>query len=191
MSRVVLVDNFDSFTHNLAQALAKCGAHVHTVRNDALSLDDLERLDPTHLVISPGPGRPEHAGITPRLVEAWLGRIPLLGVCLGHQALVQALGGTVGHAPEPVHGKASWITHDGTGIFTGISSPMQVGRYHSLVATHVPDALEICARTDAVVMGVRARGLRAHGVQFHPESLLTPSGEQLLANFLHIPADPP
>lgn len=185
MKHVLLVDNFDSFTHNLAQALAGCGATVTIRRNDAIDPAGVDALDPSHVVISPGPGRPEHAGATEAIVRDSLGRRPLLGVCLGHQALVRVLGGRIGRAPEPVHGKTSRIEHVGDGLYAGLTSPMEVGRYHSLVATELPEELQLTAFSeDAVVMSVRHRLAYAFGLQFHPESLLTPQGTQLLERFL-------
>jgi anthranilate synthase/aminodeoxychorismate synthase-like glutamine amidotransferase len=183
--RVLLLDNYDSFTFNLVQAVQVLGAEVFVPRNDALTVDDALAWRPTHVMISPGPGRPEDAGISEGLIRATLGRFPLLGVCLGHQALVQVLGGQVGPARQLMHGKASMITHSHTGIFEGLPQPMQVGRYHSLAATQVPDALTVTARTDdGEVMAVAHRRWPAFGVQFHPESVLTPEGDALLARFL-------
>jgi len=186
-ARALLIDNYDSFTYNLVQALAVLGAQVIVRRNDSLSLDEAEDLRPTHLVISPGPGRPEHAGISVALLRRFMPRIPVLGVCLGHQALVAALGGEVVPARSLVHGKASPIFHDGRTLYEGIPSPFPAGRYHSLAvsAATLPAPLECCARTmDGEIMGVRHRFLPAEGVQFHPESVLTPDGNRLLDNFL-------
>lgn len=183
--QVLVVDNYDSFTHNLAQGLGIAGCDVTVWRNDQFTLDQVEALNPTHVVISPGPGRPEDAGLSEAVIRASLGRRPVLGVCLGHQALCRVLGGTIGRASQPMHGKSSPITHDGSGLFAGLPNPLTVGRYHSLLATDVPDALQVCARTDAgEVMAVRMPDQPVYGVQFHPESILTPEGQQLLENFL-------
>ena len=187
IARVVIVDNYDSFTYNLAQAFEVLGAQVSVHRNDQIDVFECLDLDPTHLVISPGPGNPEQAGISLPLITAALGTRPLLGVCLGHQALAQALGATVGPARRLVHGKASHIHHDGRTIFSGLPSPFEAGRYHSLAVLEpsLPDCLEVTARTeDGEIMGLRHPSLAAEGVQFHPESILTPHGQRLLANFL-------
>ena len=184
---VLLVDNYDSFTFNLVQAFRCLGARVTVRRNDALTVDDARELVPTHVVVSPGPGRPEEAGNAMALIEDSLGRVPLLGVCLGHQALVAVLGGRVVRAKALVHGKASPVYHDGRTVFEGIASPFAAGRYHSLAVAEdgLPHALAITAYTsDGEIMGVRHRRFFAEGVQFHPESLLTPDGPRLLANFL-------
>jgi anthranilate synthase/aminodeoxychorismate synthase-like glutamine amidotransferase len=182
---ILLVDNYDSFTYNLAHLLQELGAEVTVIRNDQIDADAAERLAPTHLVISPGPGRPEDAGATLEIVKRLGPRIPTLGVCLGHQAIVEAFGGEVGQAQRLVHGKASAIAHDGEGLFTGLPDPLEGGRYHSLAATKVPDVLEVCATTeDGEVMAVRHRGLPIDGIQFHPESVLTPDGPALARNFL-------
>ena len=183
--KVLLIDNYDSFTFNLVQALEVAGAAVEVVRNDALTVEQAFECGATHLMISPGPGRPEDAGITLPLLTAALGRLPVLGVCLGHQALVCALGGTVGAAKRLMHGKASRITHGATGLFEGLPQPMTVGRYHSLAAHALPDALEATAwAEDGEIMALRHRTARAWGVQFHPESILTPDGDALLGRFL-------
>ena len=188
MKRVLLVDNLDSFTHNLAQALGTLGAKVAVWRAGAFTLDDVEAWAPTHLVISPGPGHPDEAHASRAVLDAWIDRVPVLGVCLGHQILVRLLGGVVGRASSPVHGKASAITHCGEGLFLGLPQPLEVGRYHSLAALEVPPALQVAARTTAgEVMAVRIPGKPVHGVQFHPESILTPHGDALLANFLRPP----
>lgn len=182
---ILLVDNYDSFTYNLAHLFEELGAHVTVIRNDAIDADGAEALDPTHLVISPGPGRPAGAGETIRIVERLGPRIPTLGVCLGHQAIIEAFGGEVGSAKRLVHGKASPIKHDGKGLFDGLPNPLEGGRYHSLAAVRVPDVLEVCARTDdGEVMAVRHRELRIDGIQFHPESVLTPLGPQIGQRFL-------
>jgi anthranilate synthase/aminodeoxychorismate synthase-like glutamine amidotransferase len=182
---ILLVDNYDSFTYNLAHLFGELGAEVLVHRNDELTADEAERLAPSHLVISPGPGRPEDAGEMPAILRRLAGRVPTLGVCLGHQAIVQVYGGEVGQARELVHGKATAVDHDGRGIFTGLPEGFQAGRYHSLAATSVPDVFEISATaTDGEVMAVRHRELPLDGVQFHPESVLTPSGLDLVRNFL-------
>jgi anthranilate synthase component II len=184
---ILLVDNYDSFTYNLAHLLEMQGADVKVIRNDMLTADDAEALRPTHLVISPGPGKPSDAGNTIAVFERLSPKIPVLGVCLGHQAIVEALGGKVGASKELVHGKASMIEHDGQGLFEGLPRPFQAGRYHSLAALRVPDVLEVCATSDEEVMAVRHRELPIHGVQFHPESILTPYGGDLVANFFNLP----
>jgi anthranilate synthase/aminodeoxychorismate synthase-like glutamine amidotransferase len=182
---ILLIDNYDSFTYNLAHLFEELGAEVKVVRNDKIDADEAERLAPSHLVISPGPGRPEGAGVSLEIVRRLGPRIPTLGVCLGHQAIVEAFGGEVGQARRLVHGKASEIAHDGQGLFSGLPDPLQGGRYHSLAATRVPDELEVCATTeDGEVMAVRHRGLPVDGIQFHPESVLTPDGPALAKNFL-------
>jgi anthranilate synthase component 2 len=185
---VLLIDNFDSFTFNLKDELAKRGCHVAVWRNDlpaprALELA-LELPAPRLIVLSPGPGHPREAGCCVELIRLAKGTVPLLGICLGHQALVHALGGTVGGAGEIVHGKASVIDHDGTGLFEGLPSRFLVGRYHSLVATEVPEALRVTARYGELVMAVEGVDAKLAGVQFHPESLLTPWGGRLLENAL-------
>ncbi len=182
---VLVLDNYDSFTYNLVQYLGELGAEIETVRNDRASVDELLERGYERCVISPGPCTPDEAGITLELVKRFPeAGIPTLGVCLGHQALAQAFGGAVKLNP-PVHGKAATIEHDGRTIFAGLRSPLTVGRYHSLVVDEaLPDCLEASARGDGVLMGVRHRELPAEGVQFHPESVLTEQGHELLANFL-------
>ena len=183
----LLIDNYDSFTFNLAAGLRCAGADVVVLRNDAAELDSLGT--PTSLVLSPGPGRPEDAGRMPELLARWWGQVPILGVCLGHQAIVQHAGGSVVHAPRPIHGMDSAITHDGRGIFAGIPSPTRVGRYHSLVgnADDLPPDLEVTARTaDGVIMAVRSRSVLAVGIQFHPESILSADGQRMLDTFVQI-----
>jgi anthranilate synthase component 2/para-aminobenzoate synthetase component 2 len=190
--RVLLIDNYDSFTWNLAQALGVLGAEVLVRRNDALTPDDAERLGPTHLVVSPGPGRPERSGASPAIMARLMPRLPVLGVCLGHQALATLLGGAVVRAPRPVHGKASPVYHDGRTLYEGLPNPFPAGRYHSLAvpADRLPADLMVSAYTsEGEVMGLRHRTLPAEGVQFHPESVLTPQGGRLLRNFLDL--DPP
>src|SRR5581483_7272430 len=174
---ILLIDNYDSFTYNLAHLFGELGADVVVRRNDEITPDEAETLSPSHLVISPGPGRPEDAGTSMDILDRLCGRVPILGVCLGHQALVQLFGGTVGQARELVHGKATFVTHDGRGIFNGLPEDFLAGRYHSLAATSVPDVFEISATAaDGEVMAVRHRELPVDGVQFHPESVLTPHG---------------
>jgi anthranilate synthase/aminodeoxychorismate synthase-like glutamine amidotransferase len=183
--RVLLVDNYDSFTYNLAHLFEELEAEVVVLRNDAIDPDGAEALAPTHLVISPGPGRPVDAGSSIELVTRLGSRIPTLGVCLGHQVIVEAYGGEVGPARRLVHGKASRIEHDGRGLFRGLPSPFEGGRYHSLAAARVPDVLEVSATTDdGEVMAVRHREHPVVGVQFHPESVLTPLGPDIGRRFL-------
>jgi anthranilate synthase component II len=190
MSRqVLLIDNYDSFTYNLYQYLAELGASVTVVRNDAISVDEARGQDPDLVVISPGPGVPRDAGISVDLIRALGPTTPILGVCLGHQAVAEAFGGVVTRAPELMHGKASDIIHDGSGVFEGLPSPFSAIRYHSLCAAPeaVPETLEVTARTGSgVVMGLRHRRYPVYGVQFHPESILTEHGKELLRNFLEM-----
>ena len=185
---LVLIDNYDSFTWNLAHRLGELGAAVKVVRNDALSVDDVEALAPDRLVISPGPGRPETAGISVAALQRFAGRIPMLGVCLGHQALAIAFGGRVVRATQPMHGKTSSITHEGTHLFKGLTGQLEVGRYHSLVipAGDVPPGFVRSAWVtgEDTVMAVRHESEPTFGVQFHPESVLTPAGHRILQNFL-------
>jgi anthranilate synthase/aminodeoxychorismate synthase-like glutamine amidotransferase len=186
-ARVLLIDNYDSFTYNLVQAFLVLGADVEVHRNDALDIAAARALEPSHLVISPGPGRPEDAGSSLEMIGAFAGSIPVLGVCLGHQSIVQHYGGRIVAAQSLMHGKTSWVQHDGRGLFDGLPNPFEAGRYHSLAASQqsVPDVLEITAQTkEGEIMGVRHVALPVVGVQFHPESVLTPDGPQLLANFL-------
>lgn len=186
--RVLLLDNYDSFTHNLAQYLGELGADPEVIRADAIAPDEAEERAYDRLVISPGPGRPEDAGNSIAFVQRLAGKLPILGVCLGHQAIVAAFGGAVSAAPEPRHGKTSQIRHDGKGILAGLSNPFLATRYHSLAAVTITDDLEECAWSeDGVVQGVRHRHLPVHGVQFHPESVMTTEGKALLANFLSEP----
>jgi anthranilate synthase/aminodeoxychorismate synthase-like glutamine amidotransferase len=184
--RVVLVDNYDSFTYNLFQYLSELGADVLVHRHDAIDCAGIAALDPTHLVISPGPKTPDEAGISVEAIRHFAGRVPVLGVCLGHQAIGQAFGGSIIRGDEPVHGKTSDIRHDGRTLFAGIENPMTATRYHSLVVDgELPADLEVSAWTDDdVIMGLRHRELAVEGVQFHPESILTTAGKRLLANFL-------
>ena len=180
---ILLIDNYDSFTYNLAHLFGELGAEVVVRRNDAIDADEAAQLAPSHLVLSPGPGRPESAGVSVELVRRL--RVPTLGVCLGHQAIVAAFGGEIGQAQRLVHGKASPIEHDGRGLFAGLPESFEAGRYHSLAATSVPDCLEVSAScAEGEVMAVRHRELPVDGVQFHPESVLTPVGPQLAKNFL-------
>ena len=182
---ILLVDNYDSFTYNLAHLFGELGAEVVVRRNDEIDADEAERLAPSHLVISPGPGRPAESGATLDIVRRLGATTPTLGVCLGHQAIVEAFGGEIGQAKALLHGKASTVRHDGRGVFAGLPDPLEAGRYHSLAATRVPDELEVTARTDdGEVMAVRHRELPVEGIQFHPESVLTPAGRELLRNFL-------
>lgn len=183
--KVLVLDNYDSFTHNLAQYLGELGAEPDVIRADQVTPEEAGGRGYDRIVISPGPGRPEQAGNSEAFVRAFAGRLPILGVCLGHQAVVTAFGGRVDLAPEPRHGKTSQIRHDGRGVFAGLSEPFEATRYHSLAAVDLPDALEACAWSeDGVVQGVRHTELPVHGVQFHPESVMTVEGKALLANFL-------
>ena len=187
--RMLLIDNYDSFTYNLVQAFAALGADVRVYRNDAITVSEALELEPSHLVISPGPGRPEDAGISLDMIEAFAERVPLLGVCLGHQCLVNYFGGNIVRAERLMHGKTSMVKHDGKTIFDSLSQPFEVGRYHSLCAEHesLPDELELTAETErGEIMGVRHSTLPLEGVQFHPESVLTPEGDALMANFLRM-----
>jgi anthranilate synthase/aminodeoxychorismate synthase-like glutamine amidotransferase len=182
---ILLVDNYDSFTYNLAHLFEELGAEVTVLRNDAIDADEAERMAPSHLVISPGPGRPDDAGASVEIVRRLGPRVPTLGVCLGHQAIVEAFGGEVGAAQRLLHGKASSVSHDGHGVFEGLPDPLEGGRYHSLAATRIPEALEVCATADdGEVMAVRHRDYPVVGIQFHPESVLTPDGPALGRNFL-------
>jgi anthranilate synthase component II len=182
---ILLVDNYDSFTYNLAHLFGELGVEVVVRRNDAVDADGAERLAPTHLVVSPGPGRPADAGASIEIIRRLAPTTPTLGVCLGHQAIVEAFGGEVGAARELLHGKASAVRHDGSGLFRGLPEPLDAGRYHSLAATRLPDALEATAFSDdGEVMAVRHRELPVVGVQFHPESVLTPDGPAMARNFL-------
>ena len=187
---LLVIDNYDSFTYNLVQYLGELGATVEVRRNDRVTLDEIEnRLRPERIVISPGPGTPNDAGITLDVIQRFAGKIPLLGVCLGHQAIGQAFGGKVVRAPELMHGKASEVSHDGKTIFAGLGEPLVAGRYHSLIVEResLPSCLQISAQTAGdIIMGLRHRELKVEGVQFHPESILSPDGKQLLANFLKL-----
>ena len=185
--RMLLIDNYDSFTYNLVQAFAAMGASVMVYRNDAITVEEALAIEPTHLVISPGPGRPEDAGVSLAMIEAFAGRAPILGVCLGHQSIVQQQGGNIVRAERLMHGKTSMVKHDGESIFAGLSNPFEVGRYHSLCAEEdsLPSDLVVTAQTKrGEIMGVRHTTLQIEGVQFHPESVLTPEGDDLMANFM-------
>jgi anthranilate synthase component 2 len=182
---MLLIDNYDSFTYNLAHLFGALGVEVTVLRNDELTAEQAKRLGPSQLVVSPGPGRPADAGASIEIIKRLAPHVPTLGVCLGHQAIVEAFGGEVGYARELLHGKASPVRHDGTGLFTGLPEPFDAGRYHSLAATRLPDELEPTAYADdGEVMAVRHRTLPIVGVQFHPESVLTPDGPALGRNFL-------
>jgi len=186
-TRVLVIDNYDSFVYNLVQYLGELGAEPIVHRHDAVTLDEVEALTPDAVLVSPGPGRPEDAGISTAVIRWAAGRVPLLGVCLGHQAIGTAWGGSVVRAPEIMHGKTSLVHHGGTGVFAGLPDPLEATRYHSLIVEResVPDELEITATTDdGLVMGLRHREHDVEGVQFHPESILTANGHDLVANFL-------
>jgi anthranilate synthase/aminodeoxychorismate synthase-like glutamine amidotransferase len=182
---LLMIDNYDSFTYNLVHLFQELGAEVRVFRNDAITPDEAEQLAPSHVVISPGPGRPADAGVSVEVIQRLGPHVPTLGVCLGHQAIVAAFGGEIGQAHALLHGKSSPIAHDGKGVFAGLPANFEAGRYHSLAAMRVPPELEVTARTpDGEVMGVRHRELPIEGVQFHPESVLTPLGNELAENFL-------
>lgn len=184
---IVLIDNYDSFTYNLYQYLGELGAEVRVIRNDAATLPEIELMHPQGIVISPGPGRPADAGVSLEVVEAFSGRVPVLGVCLGHQCIGAVFGGSIVRAPELKHGKTSQIYHTEKGVFLGLPNPFPATRYHSLVieASTCPPELEVTAYTDdGLIMGVRHKRLPVEGVQFHPESMMTRSGKNLLANFI-------
>ncbi len=184
---LLLIDNYDSFTYNLYQYLGELGARVEVVRNDRVTLDDIEEIAPERIVISPGPGAPSEAGISKDVIRRFAGKMPIFGVCLGHQCIGEVFGGIVEGVGEILHGKVSHVTHDGRGVFAGIASPIEATRYHSLAIRpdSVPDVLEVSARSESgVIMGVRHRTLPVEGVQFHPESILTPDGHAILRNFL-------
>lgn len=185
--RLLLIDNYDSFTYNLVQAFLVLGADVRVFRNDAIDIEAARALAPTHLCISPGPGTPYDAGISMEMIRAFAGHIPVLGVCLGHQSITEVFGGKVVRAGRLMHGKTSPVNHDGKGVFAGLPQPCEVGRYHSLIAAPetLPPVLEVTARTpEGEIMGIRHRDLVVEGVQFHPESVLTPNGPKLMENFL-------
>jgi len=184
---LLLIDNYDSFTYNLYQYLSEMGVQVQVTRNDNMTLENIERLAPERIVISPGPGRPENAGISNEVIKHFGGKVPILGVCLGHQCIAQAYGGTVDHAGEIKHGKTSFVYHDGKSIFKEIPNPFAAVRYHSLAVKKegLPECLEVSARTDnGIIMGLRHKKYAVEGVQFHPESIMTKAGKDLLRNFL-------
>jgi len=185
--KLLLIDNYDSFTYNLVQAFLVLGADVRVFRNDEITVAQAIDLAPTHVCISPGPGRPDEAGVSLAMIAAFERRVPLFGVCLGHQSLVQHFGGQIVSAPRLMHGKTSQVNHDGRGVYAGMPDPFQAGRYHSLTAEDgsMPAVLEVTARSErGEIMGVRHRELPLEGVQFHPESVLTPEGNRLMENFL-------
>ncbi|HXT30834.1 MAG TPA: aminodeoxychorismate/anthranilate synthase component II [Vicinamibacterales bacterium] len=186
--KVLLLDNYDSFTYNLAQYLGELGHAPVVRRNDEITIGEVEAMQPDRIVISPGPGRPEDAGITVEVIRRLGTSVPVLGVCLGHQGIGYAFGGDVVRAPVLMHGKVSSVQHDGRGVFSGVSQPFTAGRYHSLIVSDPPPAsLEISARTDeGIIMGLRHREFPIHGVQFHPESVLTGEGRKILRNFLEL-----
>jgi anthranilate synthase component 2 len=192
---LLMLDNYDSFTYNLVQYLSELGADVRVVRNDALTVAEIERLDPERIVISPGPGVPDQAGVSLAVIEALAGRIPILGVCLGHQAIGQAFGGHIVRAGKVMHGKTSPVLHRGQGVFNELPNPLRATRYHSLAIdkTRLPECLEVTAWTENAdgsveeIMGIRHRTLAVEGVQFHPESILSEAGHALLSNFLRQP----
>lgn len=187
---ILVIDNYDSFTYNLVQYLGELGADIRVRRNNEVTVGEIEAMQPGQIVISPGPGRPEAAGVTLDVIRRFGPTTPLLGVCLGHQAIGMAYGGTVCRASRPMHGKTSMVEHDGKGVFSGITAPFQAGRYHSLIIAgdSVPTELEVAARTreDDTIMAVRHRKYPVHGVQFHPESVLTDEGRRILKNFLDL-----
>ena len=186
-TRVVVVDNYDSFTYNLVQYLGELEAEPLVYRHDAITVEGIEELEPDAILISPGPGGPKDAGISKAVIERLGPRIPTFGVCLGHQCIGEAFGGSIVRAPQVMHGKTSWVTHEGVGVLAGLPSPFEATRYHSLVvdAATLPDVLEVTATTeDGVIMGLRHREHPIEGVQFHPESILTAVGKDLLTNFL-------
>jgi anthranilate synthase/aminodeoxychorismate synthase-like glutamine amidotransferase len=186
-TRVLVIDNYDSFVYNLVQYLGELGAEPVVHRNDELSLDEIIALDPDAVLVSPGPGTPDTAGVSNDVIRTFAGRVPVLGVCLGHQCIGQVYGGQVVRAPQVMHGKTSLIRHTGTGVFTGLPDPLEATRYHSLIVDRatLPDVLEITAETDdGIIMGLRHRELGVEGVQFHPESILTVGGHDLLRTFL-------
>jgi anthranilate synthase/aminodeoxychorismate synthase-like glutamine amidotransferase len=187
--RLLLIDNYDSFTYNLVQAFMVLGADVLVHRNDQIAIEQAKALEPTHLCISPGPGTPYDAGVSMRMIEAFAGHLPVLGVCLGHQSITEVFGGKVVRAGRQMHGKTSPVTHDGQGVFAGIVNPVEVGRYHSLIAQpeSLPATLTVTGRTpEGEIMGLRHQQLMVEGVQFHPESVLTPEGPKMLGNFLQM-----
>ncbi len=190
--KVLFIDNFDSFTYNLVDDFCKRNCDAKVYRSDT-KVEELiniaEDFRPDMLLISPGPGTPDTAGVSLAAIDLFKDKLPILGVCLGHQSIVQYFGGTVGHAPEPMHGKGSRVAHNGEGIFSDVENPLQVGRYHSLCATELPDCLKKTAEFEDVVMGVEHKDLPIYGVQFHPESILTPAGGKIIENMLQIAAN--
>jgi anthranilate synthase/aminodeoxychorismate synthase-like glutamine amidotransferase len=189
--RLLLIDNYDSFTYNLVQAFLVLGAEVRVLRNDEVTVEEARGMDITHLCISPGPGTPRDAGVSMAMINAFAGHLPIFGVCLGHQSIVEVFGGDVVRAPRLMHGKTSMVKHDGKTLFNGLPQPVEVGRYHSLIAEPgtMPAELEVTALTaEGEIMGVRHRKFTIEGVQFHPESVLTPQGPQLMGNFLRLTA---
>lgn len=189
--RLLLIDNYDSFTYNLVQAFLVLGADVQVIRNDEITVPQALEIAPTHLCISPGPGTPYDAGVSMDMIRAFAGKVPVFGVCLGHQSITEVFGGKVVRAPRLMHGKTSTVTHDGQGLFAGLPQSCEVGRYHSLIAAPetLPADLIVTARTpEGEIMGVRHRTLEVEGVQFHPESILTPDGPRLMENFLKLTA---
>ena len=186
---LLVIDNYDSFTYNLVQYLGELGAQIEVRRNDAVTVDEIEKMSPDHVVISPGPGTPTDAGVSLEIIEAFAGKMPLLGVCLGHQAIGQAFGGRVVRAANLFHGKSSTVQHDGQTIFAGLEHNFSAGRYHSLIVEResLPDCLEVSASTpNGTIMGLRHQKLKIEGVQFHPESIMTTEGKKLLANFIKL-----
>lgn len=187
---LLVIDNYDSFTYNLVQYFGELGAEMKVIRNDEMTVEDIKgHLKPSKIMISPGPGNPDDAGVSLGIVSEFARNCPILGVCLGHQVIGQFFGAHVTRAPEPVHGKPALINHEAKGVFEGVTNPFEAGRYHSLVISRkrFPDVLEITAETDGgIVMGLQHRAFEIHGVQFHPESILTPEGKKLLQNFLSI-----
>ena len=187
---ILVIDNYDSFTYNLVQYLGELGAEIRVRRNDQVTIEEIEAMQPSQILISPGPGRPEDAGVTLDVIRRFGTTTPVLGVCLGHQAIGVVYGGTVCRATTPMHGKTSTVVHDGKGVFSGVAAPFEAGRYHSLIiaSDSVPADLEVAARTreDATIMAVRHRKYPVHGVQFHPESVLTDEGRRILKNFLDL-----
>ncbi|MCO6511820.1 MAG: aminodeoxychorismate/anthranilate synthase component II [Aridibacter famidurans] len=184
---LLVIDNYDSFTYNLVQYLGELGAEMEVFRNDEITVEEIERLSPDRILISPGPGIPDNAGITLAVIDRFAGKVPILGVCLGHQAIGQAFGGCVVRAPEPVHGKPSIVWHENKGVFRDVPQEFEAGRYHSLIVDRLtfPDCLEVTAETEeGIIMGLRHKELAVEGVQFHPESILTPEGKKILKNFL-------
>jgi para-aminobenzoate synthetase component II len=186
---LLVIDNYDSFTYNLEQYLGELGEQIEVRRNDEITIDEIRKLGPSRIVISPGPGTPNDAGVSMRVIESFAGKIPLLGVCLGHQSIGQVFGGRVVRAPQLCHGKSSPVQHDGKTIFTGLDQSFSAGRYHSLIVEDdcLPSCLEVSAHTgDGIIMGLRHREMKIEGVQFHPESIMTTEGKKLLANFLRM-----